>query len=74
MADWHKDKKGYPRFNDSNKLVHRWKVEKRDGRNLGNGEVVHHRNENKGDYSNRNLQRTSRSSHSRHHAKKRGWW
>lgn len=55
MADWYRDKKGYPRFSDSDKLVHRWKAEKKLGRDLRPGEVVHHKNRSKTDYSDDNL-------------------
>ncbi len=55
MARWHKDEKGYPRFSDSDKLVHRWKAEKKLGRKLSDGEVVHHKNRRKADYSDSNL-------------------
>jgi hypothetical protein len=41
------DNKGYARFKDSNKLVHRWAAEKKLGRKLQPGEVVHHINRNK---------------------------
>jgi len=41
------DEKGYLRFKDSNKLVHRWVVEKEFGRKLRAGEEVHHKDGNK---------------------------
>ena len=74
MAEWYKDKKGYPRFSDSGKLVHRWKAEKKIGRPLRSNEVVHHRDENKGNYSDKNLGVMSRSFHGKLHAKKRTFW
>jgi hypothetical protein len=40
----HIDKNGYRRFNDSNKLVSRWVMEKNIGRRLLPEEVVHHIN------------------------------
>ena len=43
----YKDNNGYLRFNDTNKLVHRWIVEKNIGRKLKPYEVVHHRDGNK---------------------------
>ncbi len=55
MAKWFKDKKGYPRFSDSGKLVHRWQAEKKLGRPLRDGEVVHHKNRCKTDYSKKGL-------------------
>jgi hypothetical protein len=50
------DEKGYYRFSDSDKLVHRWAAEKKLGRKLRYGEVVHHINRNKRDNSPENLQ------------------
>ena len=41
------DKDGYKRFRDSGKLVHRHVAERKLGRQLRNGEVVHHKNRNK---------------------------
>jgi len=55
MARWYRDGEGYPRFSDSDELVHRWKAEKRLGRPLIDGEVVHHKNRCKTDYSDDNL-------------------
>lgn len=49
MAEWYKDKKGYRYFSDSGRQVSRWSAEKRIGRPLRQGEVVHHINRNKGD-------------------------
>ena len=49
------DRKGYQRFTDSNKLVHRWVAEKKLGRKLRRGEVVHHKNRRKRDNRLKNL-------------------
>ena len=49
------DDRGYFRFKDTNKLVHRWIVEKELGRKLRAGEVIHHINRNKRDNSPGNL-------------------
>ena len=49
------DEHGYYRFKDSNKLVHRWVVEKHLGYPLPSGSVVHHRNKNKRDNRLKNL-------------------
>ena len=43
------DNNGYLRFRDSDKLVHRWAMEKKLGRPLQKGEIVHHINGNKQD-------------------------
>lgn len=73
MAEWYKDRKGYPRFSDSGKLVHRWKAEKSLGRELRPGEVVHHKNRCKTDYSDGNLHTfRSQSQHARAH-RRDGW-
>jgi hypothetical protein len=49
------DNKGYKRFNDSDKSVHRWAAEKKLGRKLRNGEVVHHKDRDKTNNSFGNL-------------------
>lgn len=55
MARWFIDKNGYRRFSDSGKLVHRRVAEKKIGRELHAGEVVHHINRDKRDNSCDNL-------------------
>ena len=50
-----KDKKGYKRFADSGILVHRYVAERKLGRKLEKGEVVHHRNRDKEDNRRANL-------------------
>ena len=50
------DENGYRRFTDSDIFVHRWVAEKKIGRKLKRGEVVHHKNRNKLDNSPGNLQ------------------
>ena len=49
------DRNGYRRFKDSNRLVYRWVAEKKIGRRLRKGEVVHHKNGNKLDNRESNL-------------------
>ncbi len=49
------DKKGYQRFKGSNTPVHRWVAEKKLGRKLNDGEVVHHKDRNKKNNSPANL-------------------
>jgi len=49
------DERGYERFKDTDKPVHRWAAEKKLGRKLKRGEVVHHKNRNKQDNRRSNL-------------------
>jgi hypothetical protein len=67
------DENGYRRFSDSNKLVHRYVVEKKIGRKLRQGEIVHHINRNKLDNSPENLEVfANQEEHEKHH-KKTDW-
>jgi hypothetical protein len=62
------DENGYRRFSDSNKLVHRYVVEKKIGRKLRQGEIVHHINRNKLDNSPENLEVfANQEEHEKHH-------
>ena len=49
------DKKGYKRYTNSNKLVHRHVAEMMLGRKLKSSEVVHHKNRNKLDNRRSNI-------------------
>jgi hypothetical protein len=51
----YEDENGYLRFSDTDKLVHRWAAEKKLGRKLREGEVVHHKDRNKKNNSPENL-------------------
>ncbi len=50
------DKEGYYRFIDSNKLVHRWIVEKHYNIKLKPSQIIHHKNGNKRDNRIENLE------------------
>jgi hypothetical protein len=65
MGGFHYDEKGYPRWNNTNGLVHR------DVARPGRGEVVHHRDGDKGNFRRSNLQVMSRSEHSSLHARRK---
>jgi len=68
------DQNGYRRFTDTNKAVHRWVAEKKLGRELYPGEVVHHKNRNKLDNSEDNLEIfANQAEHDKVH-KESGWY
>ncbi|MGD9397629.1 MAG: HNH endonuclease [Candidatus Thorarchaeota archaeon] len=67
----YRDAHGYLRFIDSGKLVHRWKAERKIGRRLRPGEVVHHQNKIKTDNRYGNLRVfSSRKAHQAFHMRK----
>ena len=49
------DSRGYKRFKGSKKLVHRYTAEKKLGRPLRPGEIVHHKDRNKQNNNSSNL-------------------
>ena len=70
MGNTYKDKKGYPRWSDSHRLVHRDVARNMYGP-LGD-RVVHHKNGDKSNFRKSNLARPmSKSDHSSLHAKKK---
>ena len=66
-SDIYIDKRGYPRFRDNKKLVHRVVMEKKIGRPLREDELVHHINGDKTNYSRRNLQLVNKTDHFKIH-------
>ena len=72
------DRKGYKHFRDSGKSVHRHVAERKLGRKLHPGEVVHHKNRNKLDNRRANLSvPKSQANHNKIHEKnkkKYGKW
>jgi len=69
MGNTYKDKKGYPRWSDSHRLVHRDVARNMYGP-LGD-KVVHHKDGDKSNIRKSNLTTMSRSNHSSLEAKKR---
>ena len=55
FSDKYIDNRGYKRDKDSNKPVHCYMAEKKLGRKLRDGEVVHHKDRNKTNNSKTNL-------------------
>ncbi len=70
MVRWFKDRKGYKRYSDSGKSVHRHVAERKLGRKLRKGEVVHHKNRDKNDNRRSNL-RVFKSQKQHHQTHKR---
>ena len=71
MGRFHKDRNGYPRWNDSNRSVHRDVARNMVGGHISSNRVVHHIDGNKGNFRRSNLQVMSRSGHSSLHAGKK---
>jgi len=74
MGGFHKDKKGYPRWNDSNRRVHRDVAKNMIGGQIGRGRVVHHIDGNKSNFKRTNLRVMSKSQHSSLHARRKRNW
>ncbi len=67
MSKVYIDKKGYKRFKDSGKLVHRRVMERKLGFRLRKDVVVHHINGIKTDNRFENLQLMTKKEHFKHH-------
>ncbi len=67
MYNIYVDSNGYPRWNDSNKLVHRTVAANIVGGRIFPGYVVHHIDGNKMNFRKTNLWIMSRSNHARLH-------
>ncbi len=73
MYRFYIDKKGYPRWRDSKKLVHRTVAANKVGGRIFSGMVVHHIDGNKRNFRKSNLWVMTRIAHSRFHARQRGF-
>ena len=71
MGDIYYDEKGYPRWRDTGRLVHRTVAAKKVGGRIFRDMVVHHRDGNKKNFKKSNLVIMSKSRHSRLHLGKR---
>ena len=67
MSKVYIDKKGYKRFRDSGKLVHRHVMERKLGFRLRKDVIVHHINGIKTDNRFENLQLMTKKEHFKHH-------
>jgi len=76
MGEFYYDKKDYPRWRDSGKLVHRTVAGRLFGLKKMKGKVVHHLDGNKHNFRKSNLWLMTRSAHSQLHARlrKNTWW
>jgi hypothetical protein len=68
------DSRGYRRFRDTDRLVHRWMAEKKIGRRLGPNEVVHHKDGNPRNNDPDNLEVMSWDEHADLHEELRPGW
>lgn len=67
------DKKGYPRWRNSNVLVHRTVAAKKVGGSIFSNCVVHHKDGNKRNFHSNNLVVMSRSRHAGLHSRARSF-
>ena len=77
MVRFKKDKRGYKRFADSGKYVHRHVAERKLGRKIPKGWDVHHKNGIKTDNRRCNLEAMPKGAHYKLHKdrkKKTGRW
>lgn len=74
MGKTYKDKKGYKRWSNSRKSVHRTVASRMIGGPIGKRRVVHHKDGDKSNFRKRNLRVMSRSDHSSLHSKKKRRW
>jgi len=74
MGKTFKDRKGYPRWKDSGRLVHRDVASNIVGGPIGRGRVVHHVDGDKSNFRTSNLRVMSRSDHSSLHSRRRRNW
>ncbi len=71
MYKFYIDKRGYPRWKNSNILVHRTVAAKKVGGGIFSGMIVHHIDGNKRNFRKSNLWIMSRSAHASLHARQR---
>lgn len=67
MYRFYEDAKGYPRWKNSNILVHRTVAANMLGSKIPSGHVVHHIDRNKRNFRKNNLMIMTRSEHSKLH-------
>lgn len=68
------DKRGYPRWNDSDRLVHRTMAYKATGGSLSSDKIVHHKDGNKRNFNPDNLEVMTKRQHRKIHGIKKKWF